>query len=72
MLNGSRVGALIAARGCVSQPDPLAAPQVYVVAVAWQGLRETGAPAAACGSGAYSSEATRRAATVVLRIPVLS
>jgi type IV pilus assembly protein PilV len=72
VLNGSKVGAMIGARGCISQPDPVAAPNVYMVAVVWQGLRETGAPNVACGKDAYGSEATRRAATVVLQISVLS
>lgn len=72
VLNGNKVGAMIGARGCISQPDPVAAPNVYMVAVVWQGLRETGAPAVACGKDAYGSEATRRAATVVLQLSVLS
>lgn len=71
-LNGSKVGAMIGARGCINRPDPVAAPQVYMVAVVWQGLRESGAPNIACGQNAYGSEATRRAVTVVLQLPVLS
>lgn len=72
VLDGSKVGAMIGARGCITQPDPVAAPQVYMVAVVWQGLRESGAPTVACGKDAYDSEASRRAATVVLQISVLS
>lgn len=72
VLGGSKVGALIGARGCITQPDPTGQPQVYLVAVAWQGLRETGAPGVACGKDAYSTEAARRAATLVLQISVLS
>lgn len=72
VLAGSKVGTLIGARGCITQPDPISNPQVYMVAVVWQGLRETGAPGVACGKDAYSSEAARRAATVVLQIAVLS
>lgn len=71
-LSGTKVGAMIAARGCITQPDPLGAPNVYMVAVVWQGLRETGAPGAACGKDAYSSEKARRAATSVIQISVLS
>jgi len=67
-----KVGAMIGARGCVSQPDPLGAPNVYLVAVVWQGLRDTGAPAVDCGKNAYSSEAARRAATLLIQIPTLS
>lgn len=72
VLNGSKVGAMIGARGCITQPDPVASPNVYLVAVVWQGLRETGAPNVACGKDAYGKEATRRAATVVVQISVLS
>lgn len=72
VLNGNKVGAMIGARGCINRPDPVAAPQVYMVAVVWQGLRESGAPTVACGKDAYDSEATRRAVTVVLQISVLS
>lgn len=72
VLGGSKVGALIGARGCITQPDPISNPQIYMVAVVWQGLRETGAPGVACGKDAYSSEAARRAATHVLQISVLS
>jgi type IV pilus assembly protein PilV len=68
----SKVGAMIGARGCISQPDPLGAPQTYLVAVVWQGVRETGAPAASCGTGQYGSEALRRAATAVIQIATLS
>jgi type IV pilus assembly protein PilV len=71
-LGGSKVGAMIGARGCISRPDPVAAPNIYMVAVVWQGLRESGAPTVACGKDAYDSEATRRAVTVVLQLPVLS
>jgi len=70
--SNNKVGAMIGARGCISKPDPISKPNLYLVAVAWQGLRETGAPPVDCGKNAYSSEPARRAATVVVRIPVLS
>jgi len=69
---GSKVGAMIGARGCISRPDPLASPNLYVVAVVWQGLRDTGATPINCGQNAYSSEASRRGASVAVQIPVLS
>jgi len=72
VLNGDKVGTLISARGCITQPDPVASPQIYMVAVVWQGLRETGAPVVECGKDAYSSEAARRAATAVVQMSVLS
>ena len=72
VLNGDKVGTLISARGCITQPDPVSSPQVFMVAVVWQGLRETGAPVVECGKAAYSSEAARRAATAVVQVAVLS
>ncbi len=72
VLDGNKVGTLIGARGCITRPDPVGAPNVYLVAVVWQGLRETAAPNVACGAGAYGSEDARRAATLVLQLAVLS
>ena len=60
-------GAPMAAQGCVTNPEP----NVYVVAVAWQGMIETEAALAPCGSGEYSSEPTRRAFSTVVQIATL-
>lgn len=68
----SKVGAMIGARGCISRPDPLASPNLYVIAVVWQGLRDTGPTPVDCGKNAYSTEASRRGASVAIQIPVLS
>ena len=60
------VGAIIDARGCVTNPSP----GLYVVSVAWRGLQPTVAPPAAytCGTGQYTDERLRRVISVTLRI----
>lgn len=66
----NKVGAMQGARGCISQlqaPDPsngVCRPGVYLVAVAWQGLHKTQAPALACGMDSYGEESYRRAISV--------
>lgn len=67
MDGGRLTGAPMAAIGCVDNPSP----NVYVVAVAWQGIVETGAPLSPCGSGDYSTESTRRAFSTVVQIATL-
>ncbi len=58
------LGAMNNARGCVTNPVS-AMPREVVVAVAWQGLRPTLAPAATnCGSGIYGSDDRVRRALV--------
>lgn len=58
---GLRMGAMIGARGCVINTDPVM-PRKFTVAVVWQGMTSTVAPATtACGSGAYGDERKRRA-----------
>ena len=72
---GNNVGAMLLARGCITtQVPPASAPAsvVLIVAVAWQGVTPTGAPASTCGQGAYSSEKLRRAATAIVEIGTLS
>jgi type IV pilus assembly protein PilV len=67
-MGGNNVGAMIGARGCVTQIVAPASgvPSQYQVAVAWQGLNNTAAPAVACGAGQYGNAALRR----VVAIPV--
>jgi type IV pilus assembly protein PilV len=60
-------GAPMAARGCVTNPEP----NVYIVAVAWQGLVETESALSPCGAGEYSSEPARRAVSIVVQIATL-
>ena len=47
---GGNVGAMIGAWGCITQTVAPAtgAPSQYLVAVAWQGLNSTAAPAITC------------------------
>ena len=58
---GRRMGAMVAARGCVVNTDA-AMPRKFTVAVVWQGLMPTVAPTStACASGTYGDDRTRRA-----------
>ena len=58
---GQNVGAMIGARGCVTNLEP-AMPRKFMVAVVWQGLAPTAAPAATtCGRGLYGDDRMRRA-----------
>jgi hypothetical protein len=58
---GQQAGGMIGARGCITNVVA-AMPREFVVAVAWQGLVPTVAPAATdCGQGLYGNEQTRRA-----------
>lgn len=77
--DGTEVGAMIGARGCVSY-DPtteLIDPEtgaimpesgLYTVVVAWQGLSETFAPTLDCANGLYGTETRRRAIGMSLRL----
>jgi type IV pilus assembly protein PilV len=61
------IGAPIGARGCVFNP----APNVYVIAVAWQGVLATEAPDSACGTGAFDREENRRVFSTVIQVATL-
>jgi type IV pilus assembly protein PilV len=65
---GRSIGAPIAARGCITSP----APNVYLVAVAWQGIVPTAPPPSDCGVGAFDREANRRVFSTVVQIATLS
>lgn len=68
--SASNVGAMIGARGCITQvvaPANGIAAQ-YLVAVAWQGLNSTAAPAITCGSGQYGDETKRRVIALTVNI----
>ena len=74
---GNKVGAMIGARGCIYQISAAASgvPAQYLVAVAWQGLTPTAAPAVTCGQGSSnygSSDALRRVVTLPLSIAILN
>ena len=58
---GQPAGSMIGARGCITKVVE-AMPREFVIAVTWQGLVPTVAPAStACGEGLYGNELTRRA-----------
>jgi type IV pilus assembly protein PilV len=64
----TKLGAMTGARGCISSP----AANEYLISVVWQGVQATGAPANACGQGAFSNENMRRAVTTVVQIASLA
>ncbi len=74
------IGAMIGARGCISQiqaPNATAgvcAPGIYEVQVAWQGINDTVAPAAAknCGEGLYGRETLRRVVSARMTVGLTS
>jgi type IV pilus assembly protein PilV len=70
---GNKVGAMIGARGCVSQIVAPASgvPAQYVVSVAWQGLNNTTTPAVTCGQNQYGNDALRRVVSLPLSIAIL-
>ena len=67
---GAMIGAMIGARGCVSQVQAkddssgVCRHAIYLVTVAWQGMHPTIAPAFACGRDAYGADTNRRAISV--------
>ncbi|MDL2355291.1 MAG: prepilin-type N-terminal cleavage/methylation domain-containing protein [Pseudomonadota bacterium] len=68
--SSTKVGAMVGARGCVSQVQAKDASAgvctqgVYLITVAWQGLHPTLAPALACGKDLYGADTLRRAISV--------
>ena len=71
---GNNVGAMIGARGCITQTAAPASgvPTQYLVAVSWQGLNATAAPTLACGLGQYkdSTGAVNETWRRVIALPV--
>lgn len=68
---GSNVGAMIGARGCVTLPVTTM-PREAVVAVVWQGVTPTLAPAStACASALFAQANTRRAMITRIKIGCL-
>lgn len=58
---GRSMGAMIGARGCVVNTDPVM-PRKFTIAVVWQGMTPTIAPGTTtCGNNAYGDDRTRRA-----------
>ena len=71
------VGAMLGARGCVTQIQAENASAgvcnagIYRITIAWQGMQETRAPGLACGKDLYGTDAHRRvvSSTVVVGLP---
>jgi type IV pilus assembly protein PilV len=69
--SGTKVGAMLGARGCVSEID--AANRIYLISVAWQGMASSAVPKVTCGQGQYGADdSLRRALSVTVRIGDLS
>lgn len=72
--SGAQVGAAQGAIGCITQEST----NVYLIAVAWQGLAATAAPTLSdgttfpCGSGAFGNSALQRVVTTKVQIGKLS
>ncbi len=58
--NGTRVGAMSAARGCITRAADSS--DRYTIAIAWQGVAASGAPASPCAQGdaTFPNDALRR------------
>lgn len=78
---GSNVGAMIGARGCITQVQApnlsagVCAPGIYRIDVVWQGLQPTVASPLTCGQGSYgSNDALRRVVStqVAVGLPTCS
>jgi type IV pilus assembly protein PilV len=66
---GQSVGAMIGARACITNP----APNVYVITVAWQGIRTTVVPVEKCGAGGYGpDDRKRRTVSFPIRVATLN
>jgi type IV pilus assembly protein PilV len=63
--DGSDVGAMSGARGCVSFD---ATTRTYTIVVSWQGRSGTFAPVVSCANGLYGTETQRRAVWLTLSI----
>lgn len=68
---GAQIGSMLSARGCIT----LAAGSTdrYVVAIGWQGIAPSGAPASACGQGdpAFPVDTLRRVVSSTLCVGLL-
>jgi type IV pilus assembly protein PilV len=68
---GANLGAMIGARGCITNTQDLM-PREFVVAVVWQGLASTATPVSTtCGQNQYGDETMRRAIVARVTIPCL-
>jgi type IV pilus assembly protein PilV len=68
---GNKVGAMLGARGCIELPV-VTMPREAVVAVVWQGITPTVAPASTtCAAAAFTQANTRRAMIARIKIGCL-
>jgi type IV pilus assembly protein PilV len=68
---GQNAGAMIGARGCVTN-TVATMPREFQISVVWQGLAPTIVPTATtCGQGSYGNDATRRAIAATVMIGCL-
>ena len=65
---GPSVGGMLGGRACVTNP----AINIYIVTIAWQGMRKTVAPSAACGQGQYGDDTLRRTVSFPVRVATLA
>ncbi|MCA0324673.1 MAG: type IV pilus modification protein PilV [Proteobacteria bacterium] len=77
VVGSNKVGAMMGAIGCITQDDAVA--NVYLIAVAWQGLAPTAQPMLEdgttpfpCGLNAFGDEKLRRVLTTKVRIGNIS
>ena len=70
--SGGNVGSMFNARGCITRPAT--STDLYVIAIAWQGIVATGPPASACGAGnaAFPTPALRRVVSSVVCVAALT
>ena len=68
---GSRVGAMLSARGCVVRPATSS--DRYIVSVSWQGMTPTAGAASPCGAGdaTFPDETLRRTVSSTVCIALL-
>jgi type IV pilus assembly protein PilV len=67
-LDGVKViGAPIGAYGCITSPSA----NIYIVAIAWQGMVKTTGSDSACGEGMFDQEENRRVFSTVVQIATL-
>jgi type IV pilus assembly protein PilV len=65
---GPAVGAMIGARACITNPQP----NVYIITIAWQGVRRTVKPVEDCGAGGYGDDLKRRTVSFPVRVATLA
>jgi len=64
---GKAIGAPLAARACITSPGP----NIYIVAVAWQGIVPTAPADSQCGAGMFDREENRRVFSTIVQIATL-